>query len=380
MMLDNAREHGVEAHEGVHVLDVLFEGDRAVGVTHQGRGRRAPRGPRQGRRRRQRPGGAAAEPLQAAPVGSGAEQGRDLDLLGGRLPRHRPRRRRDDGAADRRQERLVLVHPAARRHRQRRRRRAVRLPVQGPRRATSRPIRRRSSAARRSRSASRTRRASPATSRRRTTRTARRQVAGDGWVLVGDAFGFLDPLYSSGVLLALKSGELAADAIVEGWKGDVAAAQLGKWGAGVQRGRRSHAPAGLRVLRRLQLRQRSSRNYPELRGTVTDLLIGDLFTDRVDKVWGPMESLYPADKQRLMTWHEGVAPDAGATQGQRARAARGTTADSRLAPAIAAASSLPRPMPPAWSTSRCSSATWRKPSTRCGGAPAWTSSPNHEDH
>ena len=43
-----------------------------------------------------------------------------------------------------------------------------------------------------------------------------KQVAGDGWVLVGDAFGFLDPLYSSGVLLALKSGELAADAIVEG--------------------------------------------------------------------------------------------------------------------------------------------------------------------
>jgi flavin-dependent dehydrogenase len=33
-----------------------------------------------------------------------------------------------------------------------------------------------------------------------------RQVAGDGWVLVGDAFGFLDPLYSSGILLALISG------------------------------------------------------------------------------------------------------------------------------------------------------------------------------
>ena len=26
MMLENAREHGVEAHEGVRVLDVLFEG------------------------------------------------------------------------------------------------------------------------------------------------------------------------------------------------------------------------------------------------------------------------------------------------------------------------------------------------------------------
>src|ERR671915_1739535 len=35
MMLDNAREHGVDACEGVHVLDVLFEGDRAVGVSIQ---------------------------------------------------------------------------------------------------------------------------------------------------------------------------------------------------------------------------------------------------------------------------------------------------------------------------------------------------------
>src|ERR1700739_54492 len=32
MMLDNAREHGVEVHEGVRVLEVLFEGRRAVGV------------------------------------------------------------------------------------------------------------------------------------------------------------------------------------------------------------------------------------------------------------------------------------------------------------------------------------------------------------
>src|SRR5215207_7666973 len=57
-----------------------------------------------------------------------------------------------------------------------------------------------------------------------------KEVAGDGWVLVGDAFGFLDPLYSSGVLLALKSGELAADAIADGLrKGDTSAAQLGHW-------------------------------------------------------------------------------------------------------------------------------------------------------
>src|SRR5262249_27318753 len=35
MMLNNAREHGVRAHEGARVLDRLFEGDRAVGVRVQ---------------------------------------------------------------------------------------------------------------------------------------------------------------------------------------------------------------------------------------------------------------------------------------------------------------------------------------------------------
>ena len=35
MMLENAREHGVAAHEGIRVVDVLFEDQRAVGVTIQ---------------------------------------------------------------------------------------------------------------------------------------------------------------------------------------------------------------------------------------------------------------------------------------------------------------------------------------------------------
>src|SRR5574341_1504846 len=35
MMLNNAREHGVEAHEGVRVRDVLFDHQRAVGVKIQ---------------------------------------------------------------------------------------------------------------------------------------------------------------------------------------------------------------------------------------------------------------------------------------------------------------------------------------------------------
>src|SRR3954447_20247391 len=38
MMLDNAREQGVEVHQPARVLDVLFEGDRAVGVRVQKEG------------------------------------------------------------------------------------------------------------------------------------------------------------------------------------------------------------------------------------------------------------------------------------------------------------------------------------------------------
>ena len=148
MMLENAREHGVDAHEGVRVHDVLFEGDRAVGVQHQGRRRIVPRSPREGRGRCQRAERAADEPPAPARVGSDPEQGRDLDLLGRRLSRHRPRRRRHAGHPERQQAGLVLVHPAARQHRQRRRRGAVRLPVQGTRQATRRPTTRKSSCAR----------------------------------------------------------------------------------------------------------------------------------------------------------------------------------------------------------------------------------------
>src|SRR5579871_3564387 len=38
MMLNNAREHGVDAREGVRVLEVLFDGERAVGVKIQEEG------------------------------------------------------------------------------------------------------------------------------------------------------------------------------------------------------------------------------------------------------------------------------------------------------------------------------------------------------
>lgn len=118
-----------------------------------------------------------------------------------------------------------------------------------------------------------------------------RQVAGDGWVLVGDAFGFLDPLYSSGILLALKSGELAADAIAAALDaGDTSAARLGTWGPDYIR--------GMERMRRLVCEfyegfnfGRFVKRHPHLKGHVTDLLIGDLFNDRVDEIVAPLDAM-----------------------------------------------------------------------------------------
>lgn len=122
-----------------------------------------------------------------------------------------------------------------------------------------------------------------------------RQVAGDGWVLVGDAFGFLDPIYSSGVFLALKSGELAADAVAEGLAcGDVSASRLGAWGPDFLQ--------GMDRMRRLVYAFYEGfsfggfiRKYPEMKKHIIDLLVGDLFKESVDAVWEPM-----AEVQREM--------------------------------------------------------------------------------
>lgn len=45
--------------------------------------------------------------------------------------------------------------------------------------------------------------------------------AGPGWALIGDSLGFIDPMYSTGLLLSLTSAELAADATIKALDEDV---------------------------------------------------------------------------------------------------------------------------------------------------------------
>lgn len=124
-----------------------------------------------------------------------------------------------------------------------------------------------------------------------------KQVSGDGWVLIGDAFGFLDPLYSSGVLLALKSGQLASESIAEGIsKGDTTAAQLGHWGP--------KFIEGMARMRRLVLEYYDGlsfgkfiRRFPHHQGDVTDLLIGDLFEPERENVLTSIDTFHRENSQ-----------------------------------------------------------------------------------
>ena len=116
------------------------------------------------------------------------------------------------------------------------------------------------------------------------------EQAGDGWLLVGDAFGFIDPIYSSGVFFALKTGILAADVIVKGLQGDdLSARQLGSWIEQFEIGSN-----WIRKLVEVFYKNDFSfgqflRKYPGHRGNLTDLLIGRIFHDEAGRIFDDLD-------------------------------------------------------------------------------------------
>jgi geranylgeranyl reductase family protein len=113
--------------------------------------------------------------------------------------------------------------------------------------------------------------------------------AGDGFIIIGDAYGFLDPIYSSGVLLALKMAELAADAIHDAFRhDDFSAERLGQFQAKLDRGIESMRKLVYAFYNEGFSFAQFLRKYPEHRVSIINLLIGDVFKDGVDEVYGPM--------------------------------------------------------------------------------------------
>ncbi len=107
-----------------------------------------------------------------------------------------------------------------------------------------------------------------------------RYCAADGLLLAGDAFGFLDPVFSSGVMLALKSGMLAADSIKAAYDAqDFSAVRFTEYSRSMRE--------GLENMRKLVYAfydpnfsfRKLSDKYPEATGDITDCLSGDVNKD-----------------------------------------------------------------------------------------------------
>lgn len=114
-----------------------------------------------------------------------------------------------------------------------------------------------------------------------------------GLLLVGDAFCFLDPVFSSGLMLALKSGVMAADAVHEALlAGDFSPGRFAAYGATLRQ--------GIENMRKLvyafydpgfSFKQVIDR-YPEAAADITDCLSGDVNKD-LSGLWKKIAEFVP---------------------------------------------------------------------------------------
>lgn len=107
-----------------------------------------------------------------------------------------------------------------------------------------------------------------------------KHCATEGLLLVGDAFAFLDPVFSSGVMLALKSGVLAADAVHRAIVNrDFSPEQFSEYAAFLRQ--------GVENMRKLVYAfydpkfsfKKVIEKYPDAAGEITDCLSGDVNKD-----------------------------------------------------------------------------------------------------
>jgi flavin-dependent dehydrogenase len=139
-----------------------------------------------------------------------------------------------------------------------------------------------------------------------------RECAGNGFILIGDAYGFLDPIYSSGVLLALKMAELAADAIHDAFNNDdFSRERLGQF--------QHKLDKGIESMRKLVHAFYSDgfsfssflKKYPDQRVNIINLLIGDVFKEGVDDIYGPMSEFADIPPPLFEQLPESGSDDAG---------------------------------------------------------------------
>jgi flavin-dependent dehydrogenase len=104
--------------------------------------------------------------------------------------------------------------------------------------------------------------------------------AADGLLLTGDAFSFIDPVFSTGLFLALFGGELAADAVEAALtKGDISAKQFAEYGEMYCRAIESLRKLVYAFYDRNFNFGAFFKKHPDMVGDVTDCLIGNVNRD-----------------------------------------------------------------------------------------------------
>ncbi len=118
------------------------------------------------------------------------------------------------------------------------------------------------------------------------------RIAGDNWVLIGDAFGFLDPVYSTGLFLALKSGEMAADAIIDAFReNDFSEKQLGSFGKTFVDGMEAFRKLVYAFYTKDFSFARFLSEYPEHLSGIVDILSGDVYRRDVTHIFPAMSKM-----------------------------------------------------------------------------------------
>src|SRR4051812_33995400 len=115
----------------------------------------------------------------------------------------------------------------------------------------------------------------------------------EGLLLVGDAFCFLDPVFSSGVMLALKSGVLAADAVHEALVvQDFAPERFAGYATALRQGIENMRKLVYAFYHPSFSFKKVIDKYPELSGDITDCLSGDVNKD-FSKLWMAIKEFAP---------------------------------------------------------------------------------------
>ena len=105
-------------------------------------------------------------------------------------------------------------------------------------------------------------------------------IGGDGFCLAGDAFSFLDPVFSTGLFMALKSGEMAADAVHRGLEaGGVTAATFEQYGRDMRWALDQFRQLVLSFYNERFSFREFIRAHPDLHPRLVDALVGNVFAD-----------------------------------------------------------------------------------------------------